>query len=95
MEMMPMLLIITMATYTLGKIAMMAVPVEAKQDKLLVRGLSRVFFFFPPGLSRCVAVGTDGKCKCPQDVNDLDAQVKVVEVLLKNGCGESGNKAVG
>lgn len=45
MEMMPMLLIITMATYTLGKIAMMAVPVEGKQDKLLVRALSCVFFF--------------------------------------------------
>lgn len=46
MEMMPMLLIITMATYTLGKIAMMAVPAEGKRDKLLLRGLSCVFFFF-------------------------------------------------
>lgn len=89
MEMMPMLLIITMATYTLGKIAMMAVPVEGKRDKLLV------FFSFPPGVSHGVAVSTDGKCKCSQDVNDPDAQVKVVEVLLKNGCGKSGNEVVG
>lgn len=91
MEMMPMLLIITMATYTLGKIAMMAVPVEGKQDKLRVTP----WFFFPPGVSHCVALNTDGKCKCSQDVNDPDAQVKVVEVLLKNGCGKSGNEVAG
>lgn len=53
MEMMPMLLIITMATYTLGKIAMMAVPVEGKRDKLLLGGLSRIFFVSSHCLSLC------------------------------------------
>lgn len=35
MEMMPMLLIITMETYTLGKIAITAVPMKGKKKYLL------------------------------------------------------------
>lgn len=35
MEMMPMVLIITMATYTLGNIAITAVPLKGKQEKML------------------------------------------------------------
>lgn len=39
MEMMPMLLIITMATYTLGKIAMTAVPMKENTKKREIRAL--------------------------------------------------------
>lgn len=36
-----------------------------------------------PIVSRVLA-NTDGESERPQDVDDLDAQVKVVKVLLKN-----------
>lgn len=81
MEMTPMLLIITIATYTLGKIAMTAVPIEGKKKKILIRcpHLFYVLFYY------CTVVHTYGKAKRSQDVDDLNAQVKVVEVLLKDG----------
>lgn len=34
----------------------------------------------------CPVARTYGKSKGSQDVDDFDAQVKVVEVLLKDGC---------
>lgn len=77
MEMMPMLLIITMATYTLGKIAMTAVPMKENTKKREIRALLTILWSIN-------AVHTYGESKCTQDVDNLNAQVKVVEIFLKN-----------
>lgn len=78
MEMMPMVLIITMATYTLGKIAITAVPIKERQKKWL-----RVQFSDLLGIRDYAVARTNGKSKSSHDVDDLNAQVKVVQVLLK------------
>lgn len=80
MEMMPILLIITMETYTLGKIAMTAVPMEGKREKKIHISCSHLFVLF----YSITVVQTYGKCKRSHDVDDLNAQVKVVEVLLED-----------
>lgn len=46
MEMMPMLLIITMATYTLGKIAMTAVPMKENTKKREIREFPCAFLLY-------------------------------------------------
>lgn len=77
-----MLLIITIETYTLGKIAMTAVPMEGKDDRWIQRAtLDDLVLLYLYSLDH-----TYGESKCPQDVDDLNAQVKVVEVLLKKSC---------
>lgn len=62
---------------------MTAVPIEVKKkekDQLisihqLFSPVLLVFWFH-----------TDGESKCSQDVDDLDAQVEVIQVFLKDSC---------
>lgn len=80
-----MLLIITMATYTLGKIAMTAVPAKKNKIKKTVTCNQMNYTLF---YSALFAVLTYRESKRPQDVDNFYAQVKVVKIFLKKSWGK-------
>ena len=84
-----MLLIITMATYTLGKIAMTAVPAKRKKKKKKRERITATCNQIKSNLiySALFVVRTYRESKRPQDVDNLNAQVKVVKIFLKNSWG--------